>query len=319
MVWIYNSPLTEKERKAEHVLKERFSDSDLAKHTVKIVSLIGVVKSKKFQSPKELENYFFYDKDQKEPIFNKTTSERLFKELNKQTGGAVSNYPFLDYSVKQSLEKIRCIIPDYILYPVENFYSLLSTPLLSLKQNVPLADVAISAANGMAETGINAVGDIAKTFGGPVGSIISIPLVALAASVAATSSLLQRDLGQSVIYIVSALPFIGSIMVKGLDKINKQALKIGSYPTIAYYIPGMYEFINEQRKEKGLAPLEPPQPFDPSKMIQDGIQSNSYVQKAKSLAPVSSFPAVGGKRFSTRKHTINNKWRKTRRNKSAKI
>jgi hypothetical protein len=316
MVWIYNSPLTEKERKAYDVLNKRFGDPQLAKDTVKIVSLVGTLNTKKFETQKEIQDYFFYDKDQQEPIFNKTTSERLIKQLKKKEGGGLSNYPFIDYSARQGLEKARNVLPEFIVFPIENFYKLLTTPLLTLKETFPLADIAISAANGMAETGITFVGDLAKTVGGPMGTLISIPVVAFAAAIATTSSMLQRDLGQSVVYMVTALPFVGAIMAKGLDKVEKQVTKVKKYPQIAYYVPFISDYINEERKEKGLPPLEP---FDPAKAIQNKIESNSYVQKAKSIAPVSSFPALGGKRFSTRKHSINKKWHRTRRIKSAKI
>lgn len=316
MVWIYNSPLTEKERKAYDVLNKRFGDPKLAKDTVKIITLVGTLNTKNFKNQKEIEDYFFYDKDQKEPIFNKTTSEHLVKQLSKQEGGALSNYPFVDYSARQGLEKARTILPEFIVFPIENFYNLLTTPLLSLKQNIPLVDIAISAANGMAETGITFVGDLAKTIGGPMGTLISIPVVAFAAAIATTSSLLQKDLGQSVVYMVTALPFVGAIMAKGLDKVEKQVTKVKKYPQIAYYVPVISDYINDERKQQGLPPLEP---FDPAKAIQNKIESNPYVQKAKSIAPVSSFPSLGGKRFSTRKNSINKKWQRTRRIKSAKL
>lgn len=309
MVWIYNSPLSVKERKAYDVLKQKFGDAVVAKNTVKLITLVGLVKTTKFESPKEIETSFFFDEDRKDPIFNKSTSETLFKEL-KQRGGAASNYPFIDYSAKQSAEKLGSVLPEYISYPIQNFYNLLTTPLLTLKQTVPLADIAISAANGIAETGITVVGDLAKTIGGPMGSLISIPIVAFAAAMATTSSLAQRDLGQSVIYMISALPFIGAIAVKGMDKVEKQVSKIKKYPQIAYYVPFVSDYINEERKSKGLPPLES---FDPAKAMRDKIQANPYAQKA--IATANTLKA--GKRFLTQKNK-HSKWKRTRRNKSAR-
>lgn len=345
MVWIYNSPLTEKEQKAYDVLEQRFGDSELAKNTVKIVSLVGEVKSQKFSSPKDIETSFFFDSNRRVPIFNKTTAENLFKEL-KQHGGANSSYPFTDYSARQGLDKAANSLPEIVVAPIENIYRLLSTPLLRLKEKVPLADLAITAANGMAESGISAVGDVAKTLGGPMGSLIAIPIMAFAAAMASTSTLLQRDLGQTVVYMVTAIPFVGSIMVKAIDKVEKQISKLKKYPDLAYYVPFVRDYINEERAKKGLPPL---QPFDPRAKLQAAVQANPYAQKAMAAAnsaqqtanairetnpfqqpivpqenpfkqPIvpQTNPFKAGKRFSTRRHTTNKKWLKTRRTKSAK-
>lgn len=328
MVWIYNSPLTEKERKAYDVLKERFHDDELAKNTVKIVSLVGEVKSQQFSSPKDIENTFFFDSDRKVPIFNKTTSEELFKSL-KTHGGAMSSYPFTDFSVRQGLDKAANSLPEIIVAPIENTYRLLTTPLLRIKEKIPLADLAITAVNGLAESGISAVGDIAKTLGGPMGSLIAIPVMAFAAAMASTSTLLQRDLGQTVVYMVTAIPFVGSIMVKGIDKVEKQISKLKKYPDLAYYVPFVRDYINEERAKKGLPPL---QPFDPMAKAKSMAAANPYAQKAMATAnkvqqTVNTAQQtmnnvqqrIGGKRFSTRRHTTNKKWLKTRRTKSAKI
>lgn len=317
MVWVYNSPLTEKEQKAYDVLKERFGDSELAKKTVKLVSLVGEVKSQKFNHPKDIEQSFFFDETRKVPIFTKKTAEELFKQL-KQSGGAASNYPFTDFATRQGLDKAANSLPEYIVAPIENSYNLLTSPLLTIKEKLPLADMAISAANGLAETGISAVGDIAKTLGGPMGSLIAIPVMAFAAALASTSSLLQRDLGQTVVYMVTAIPFVGSIMVKALDKVEKQVSKLKKYPDLAYYVPFIKDYINEERAKKGLPPL---QPFDPMAKVQSMAAANPYAQKAMAAANAAqqAVNKIGGKRFSTRRHSTNKKWLKTRRTKSEKV
>jgi len=337
MVWIYNSPLTEKEQKAYDVLKERLGDAKLAKETVKLVSLVGEVKSRKFQSPKDIQDSFFFDADKKVPILSKKRSEELFEKL-KQNGGAKSTYPFVDFAARQGLDKAANSLPEFIVAPIENVYGMLTSPLLTIKERLPLADLAITAVNGMAESGIAAVGDIAKTLGGPMGSLIAIPVMAFAAALASTSSLLQRDLGQTVVYMVTAIPFVGSIMVKALDKVEKQVSRLKKYPDLAYYVPFIRDYINEERAKKGLPPL---QPFDVSAKLNAAVQANPYAQKAMAAANTvqqaannvqqtvntvqqqNPFqqppnPFKGGKRFSTRRHTTNKKWLKTRRTKSAK-
>jgi len=343
MVWVYNSPLTEKEQKAYDVLKNRFGESKLAKDTVKIISLVGELKSKKFESVKEVQDNFFFDNEQKLPIFNKQTAEKLVSAL-KPRGGANTTYPFINYSAKQGLNKLGDVLPEFIVGPVERIYGLLTNPILAVKERIPLVDLSISAANGFAETGITAIGDIAKSFGGPVGTMISIPIVALAASIAATTSIIQRDLGQAIIFMVTAIPFVGTIMVKLMDKIERQVAKIKKYPELAAYVPFLRDFINEERAAKGLPPVEP---LDPMSAIQNAVQSNPAFQQAKTALENNpnvkrlqqanqqfqqanqqfqqvnqqfqqARQAVGGKRFSTRKHSTNKKWQKTRRTKSAK-
>lgn len=285
MVWIYNSPLTEKERKAYDVLNNRFNDPELAKNTVKIISLVGELKSYKFQNAKEIEDSFFFDNDRKVPIFNKQTSEALLKQL-KQHGGANTSYPFVNFSAKQGLNKLADVLPEFIVGPIERIYGLLTTPILAVKERLPLVDLSISAANGAAETGITAIGDIAKTIGGPWGTLIAIPIVALASAVAATTAIVQKDLGQAIVFMVAAIPFVGSIMVKGLDKVEKQVSKFKKYPEIAAYIPFIRDHINEERAAKGLPPVEP---LNPIAKAREMLEANPVYQQAKqSLNKVSA-------------------------------
>ena len=226
MMWVYNSPLTEKEQKAYNVLKARFGESKLAKDTVKIISLVSALKSKKFSSAKEIQESFFFDEDHKVPIFNKATAEKLFKALQPH-GGANTSYNFVDFSAREGLKVLADKLPEFIVGPIERIYPLLTNPILAVKERIPIADLSISAANGLAETGITAIGDVAKTLGGPIGGMIAIPIVALAASIAATLSVLQDDLGQSIVLMITAIPFVGAIMVK----IVKYVTPVGGEPT----------------------------------------------------------------------------------------
>jgi hypothetical protein len=345
MVWVYNSPLTEKEQKAYEVLNSKTHDSSLAKNTVKIISLLDAVSNKTFKSPKEIENSFLFDKGGK-PIFNKETSEKLFEQLKKR-GGAPTNYPFTDYTARRELNNLANKLPGYIVGPIERIYSIITNPLTALKERIPTVDLAISAANSATETGISAVGDIAKTIGGPMGSLVAIPIMAIASSIAATTSMAQQDLGQSIVFLVTAIPFIGSIMVKLIDKIEKQVSKIKKYPHIAVYVPYVRDYINEQRQKQGLPPL---QKLDPMAELNKAVQQNPFTQQLKNTIETNPFvqpttplenpfkqpivpqtnpfkqsvvaetnPFKGGKRFSTRKHIRNKKWLKTRRIKSAKV
>ena len=63
MVWVYDSPLTANERKVYDVLKRKLKEQDIAKTTIKILSLYAFLKSQKFSSPKELRESAFLDKE----------------------------------------------------------------------------------------------------------------------------------------------------------------------------------------------------------------------------------------------------------------
>ena len=325
MVWVYDSPFNETEQRAYDVLRKKLKSDKIAEQTVKLISLTGYVKNTRFGSPQEIQTTIFYDKERKKPVFNETLAKNLFDVL--KTRGGASNYPFTDYTVRQLLDKLADSLPEYVVGPFENMYNLFTAPVAALKENIPLIDLALTAGSGASETGITAIGDLAKTFAGPMGAAIAAPLMAVTAALASLTSMAQRDFGQSTIYIVTAIPFIGALMVKAIDKVEKQVSKIRKYPDIAAMIPFINGYVASRQKKPApsteaapvpeqnpfVNPTEPPQqnPFQaPPPPSQNPFEAPPPVAETN--------PFKGGKRFSTRKRTNIKRWQKTKRNKSAR-
>lgn len=242
MVWVYESPLTKKEEAAYTVLKKRFKKVDLAKHTVKLLSLTSFLRKEKFKSPKEIEHSAFFDKEKTRPIFNEKTSKTVFKRL-KKTGGA-SRYPFTDYLVRSGIQKIGSYLPEFVQYPVQNIYSLLTSPAMTLKENVPLADLALSVLHGSTEVGVTTAADAAEAVGGPVGAAIATPLTALAGAIASGTAILEDDMGQATAHMLNVVPLFGSALGKGVTQMEHQVQNLKKHPDVANYIPVVSGYVN---------------------------------------------------------------------------
>lgn len=282
MEWVYERPFTKTEEDAYRVLKKRLKKADLAKETVKLMSLVGFLRSRKFKNPTDLSSSVFYDSKKQKPIFTEKTAKDTLKALKKKHGGK-SEYPFTDYLARNTLGYIGSWLPDVINFPIQNVYGMLTNPVMNLKENVPLSELALKALHGTVETGVTTTGDVGEAAGGPVGAAAAAPFTAIAAGIASTIAMAENDLGQAVVHTINATPMFGSAGYTAIQKIESQVEGLKKNPEIASYVPIVNDYVN-------------PVPA--------------------TLAPVA--PASAGKRFSTqrRKHS---KWQRTRRIKSAKI
>lgn len=242
MVWVYDSPLTEKERKAYHVLKKRLKGHDIAKDTVKIMSLVSFLQKSNFKTSKEIQESAFYDSSNTKPIFDERTAKSIFKSMKKR-GGGDSKYPFTDYAVKQGLSKVGSYLPDFMVYPFQTIYTALTTPVTALKENVPLVDLALDAVHSGTEIGVTTVADVAEAAGGPIGAAVATPFVALAGAAASGAAVLEQDLGQSVAHIVNVIPLFGSAFGKGLTQMEHQVESLKDHPTVASFVPVVSDYV----------------------------------------------------------------------------
>ena len=242
MVWVYDSPLTEKERKAYHVLKKRLKGHDIAKDTVKIMSLVSFLHTSNFKSPKDIQESAFYDRSHTKPIFDDKSAKSIFKSMKKR-GGGDSKYPFTDYAVKQGLSKVGSYLPDFMVYPFQTIYTALTTPVSVLKENVPLVDLALDAVHSGTEIGVTTTADVAEAAGGPIGAAIATPFVALAGAAASGAALLEQDLGQYVAHIVNVIPLFGSAFGKGLTQMEHQVESLKDHPTVASFVPVVSDYV----------------------------------------------------------------------------
>lgn len=245
MVWIYDNPFTKQEERAYAVLRKRFKDFDLAKETVKLISLTAFLRKQNFKSATEVQHSAYRDKAKTKPIFTEKTAKQVFKGLKKK-GGAESKYPFVDFTVKNNVSSLVSYLPDVLQYPLRNIYNLLTTPVLTLKENVPLADLAIDAIHGATETGVTTAADAAEAVGGPIGAAVAAPFVALAGAAASAVAMLEQDTGQAVAHMINVVPLFGSALGKGMTQTEHMVKTLETHPDIASYIPFVNDYVNSK-------------------------------------------------------------------------
>lgn len=275
MEWVYDHPFTGREQKAYVVLKKRLKNYDLAKETVKLISLTSFLRNRKFKSPADIQKSVYFDTAKTRPLFNEKTAKEVFNGLKKK-GGAETNYPFTDYTAKSITSYVVSFLPDFLEYPIRNIHDLITRPIPNIKENIPIAGLALDLIHSGTEVGVTTTADAAEAVGGPIGAAIVTPLIAIAGGLASTTALLERDVGQSVAHMVNIVPLFGSALGKGLTQTENIVQSLSdNHQNIASYIPLV----------------------------------NSYVE---------SKTPVAGKRFLTQKNK-HSKWKRTKRNKSARI
>lgn len=245
MVWVYNSPFTSREQKVYSVLKRALEKRDIAKITVKIISLYAFLKSSRFSSPKELRESAFMDSDKKVPIFTEKQAKDVFKTLKKK-GGASTEYPFTDHLAKESIEYLGSFFPYFVTNTVQTAYNVATSPVRLFKENVPFGDLVIDAMHGATETGVTVAADAAEGVGGPVGAAAVAPFTAIAAGLASLVSLGEQDLGQAVAHVSNAVPVMGSALGKGLTQMERQVKRLKNHPEVAGRIPIVSEYVTGQ-------------------------------------------------------------------------
>jgi hypothetical protein len=250
MVWIYESPFTKREEAAYAILKKRFKKYDLARETVKLLSLTSFLRSQKFKTASEIQRSAFFDKAKTKPIFDDKTSKLVLKGLKKK-GGAESKYPFIDFTVKNNISDLVSYLPDFIEYPLRNIYGVLTNPVLTFKENVPLADLVLDVIHGATETGVTTTADAAEAVGGPVGAAVVTPFVAVAGAIASAVAMLEQDTGQAVAHMVNVVPLFGSALGKGMTQTEHMVKTLEEHPNIASLLP----FVNTYMDSKTVPPV----------------------------------------------------------------
>jgi hypothetical protein len=245
MVWIYEHPFTKKEEAAYAVLKKRFKNYDLAKETVKLISLTSFLRKQGFRNTSEIKQSAFYDKAKTKPVFTDKTAKQILKGLKKK-GGSESKYPFIDFTVKNNTSALVSYLPDFLQYPLRNIYGLLTTPVLTLKENLPLADLALDAIHGVTETGVTTAADAAEAVGGPIGAAVATPFVAAAGAAASAVAMLEQDTGQAVAHMVNVVPLFGSALGKGLTQAEHMVKSLESHPDVASFVPLVNDYVNSK-------------------------------------------------------------------------
>lgn len=247
MVWVYDSPFTTREQKVYSVLKKELEAKDVAKLTVKIMSLYAFLKSKQFSTPKEIRQSAFMDTSKKILVFTEEQAKDVLKALKKKGGS--TKYPFTNHLAKQSIGYVASFFPDSVTGAVRSVYDLATSPVRIVKENVPFGDLLIGMLHGATETGVTTAADVAEGVGGPVGAAaVAIP-AAIAAGLASMVSLGEQDFGQAVAHVSNAVPVMGSAIGKGLTQMEHQIENLKKDPRgreVAAYVPFVSEYVTGQ-------------------------------------------------------------------------
>jgi hypothetical protein len=279
MVWILESPISQKERDAYKVLLKLLKDKNDAYYRTKVFSLTGYLLSHKFKTANEIHNSVFFDKSKKHPVFDLKASKGVFSKLQ-QLGGR-SGYPFANFV----LTKLEGSLPSFIKTPIDTLIWAGQLPIRGIKSLPvvgPFADLGIDLFHGVVEVGVTSAEDIAKDIGGPVGAAGVTVLVAFPSAVAALLAMGQGDGGQAIGHVIKIVPFVGGILSKVLNQVEMNVEKMKKHPDIAAMVPFVGEYVQGEQP------------------------SSTEIE-----------PKTAGKRLSTMKHK-SSKWLKTQRKRSVK-
>jgi len=217
MVWVYeDSQFTADEQKVFKFLRKRTKNAKVAERAVKMLSLYTYLRNHKVRSAKQLEHVAFYDKEHTRPVFNEKTSKAVFKSL-KQRGGLSATHPATDALLRDSIGYIQSWLPNFITGPANSLYGMVTGPLVSLEDGMPLIRTVLKLGKATAKVGDSVVETVATDMAGPVGeAIVAIPVAIVGAS-AAVTSVLEDDLGGAVAVMSGAVPFLGPTLTTLVD------------------------------------------------------------------------------------------------------
>lgn len=287
MEWIYDSPFDEDERKAYAALKKQLRKDDVAKRTIKLLSLMAFLRQHKFKTAEQIERSVFYDKEKTKPVFNRKTSKEVLQKLKQRGGRVDKNFPFVDTVIKDG---ISYIVPDSIENPIVNLHNtFLKYPAENIKNAAPILKVLSNALHSGTSATVNGIESAGEGIAGPIGAAAVTPFVALATLPSMALSFAEADLGQMAVNGLSIVPVVGDPAANALkqgESIIKTA--VDSNSDLPLMVPYVGDYVQKKRGEK--------------------------IEDAQRLLA----PPPAGKRFLTqrRKYT---QWKKTRRNKSAKL
>jgi len=221
MVWVYEDcRLNADEKKVVDFIHGRTKDKTLAEKTVKILNLMKYIKSHKFRNAKHLQNSVFYDRKHHHPFFNEKTATKMFSTL-KQKGGVSHTHPVTDQLIRMIIGYIQSVLPETVNNTVNEVYGMVTGPLTSLEEAMPLLRIAFSAAKATAKIGESTAETVATDVAGPVGeTAVALP-VAFVGAAAAITSILEDDLGGAAAQIAQATPFIGPTLSTVISTIEE--------------------------------------------------------------------------------------------------
>jgi hypothetical protein len=281
MVWIAESPPYDADdKKLLKYLRLRMSEEN-ARKTLHVMSLYKYLGEQTIKSPKDIETSAYYDEERTRPVFTPKVAKSLFS-LMKKSGGAGDEALVLDRIIRGMITFIQKYLPLPVTTAVNKAYSFI-TVLKRLQQMPgvgPFVDIGKEAVLQGTKSLVVAADTVAAEVGGPVGeAAVALP-AAIAVALVAIAHLLEDELGEALLVVFLAIPFIGPVLYKAAGSLGKFGRKIYEHKDAV---------VGTTRSFLG----------------------DDIGDKVEYLIPNMDAQKEGAKRFSTRRRRIT-KWRRTR-------
>jgi hypothetical protein len=295
MVWIAERPLNNADdKKLFKYLKVRMGERN-ANKIVKVLSLYKYIESRPIRSQKDVETIAYYDAKMTRPVFNRKTAKSVFS-LMKQSGGAGDEALVLDRAIRGIIGYIQGFLPGPLISAAGNAYYYMT--ILKRIEEMPgigsFVDIAKEAVLQTTKTLVVGANDIATDVGGPAGAVAVALPAAIAVAFVAITHLLEDELGEALLVVFLAIPFIGPTLYKAAGSLGKFGRKIFEHKDTIVGTTSM--FLGDSMGER----------------VEDLIP-NMDARKEATPDPPATAPVTttGAKRFSTRRRRVH-KWRRTR-------
>lgn len=241
MVWVYNDPLTQDEKRAAEYLQKHLKKRQYITKIVKLLSLINYLKSKKFRSAEQLRSEIFIDKER--PLFDEQTASQVYKALYKKRGGG--EYPFTENLIRGMASFLKENDPIGISWIFENGLWVITLPVQAAKGILGegIYDLASGTVHGVLETGVSGVNGVAGDVGGPIGLAVVAIFTGIAAAAGSAIAVAEGDFAQSVVHGINFIPGVGPALVKGMNKVEHLAKTVDKHREDITMIPFIGETV----------------------------------------------------------------------------
>jgi len=284
MVWIAErTSYDNDDKKLFKYLRLRMSEQN-ANKIVKVLSLYKYIQSQPIRSQKDIETIAYYDAKKTRPVFNRKTAKSIFSMM-KQSGGAGDEALVLDRVIRGMITFIQGFLPSPITTAADNayYYMTILKRVEEMPGIGPFVDIAKEAVVQSGKTLVVGANDIATDIGGPAGAVAVALPAAIAVAFIAITHLLEDELGEALLVVFLAIPFIGPTLYKAAGSLGKFGRKIFEHKDTIVGTTGMF--------------------------LGDSMASN--VEYLIPNMEARNEVTTGGKRFSTRRRKVH-KWRRTR-------
>jgi hypothetical protein len=344
MEWAYDR--TPKENDATEYVYRKTKNSTLSKNVGRMMSLYDFLHSRKFESPKEIQNSVFYDSAHKQRMFSPKQSATIFKLLAKSGGGGEV--------FDKILRRASQLTPEFIQEPLnaaspwifilktlesnEQFGPFLSIALDSATHSLPV--IAAASQNLAPEI----IGLVPIPEAGPIGAVIGWAVASIFTFFCLIINVSREHFDEAFINSFLLIPFIGSSLhnaaMKGDDFLSRTAEKRNPLIKSVKTIPLLGTLLGDVLES--IIPDLDYDPNDPEHVqkaaeirdrMHQGLKEHGsnlmskikdhpnfqqlqahpkFQQLSNMVAPHVKRLTNGGKRFSTLRHT-NNKWKTLRK------